>query len=220
MIFLDTSNIEEIAKFMDMGIIRGVTTNPTILHKEGITDINRAIANIAKLVYPHTVSAEVTKEGPGEIILQAQRLHDLSDNVVVKIPIHGPHGEDYLRTIYELQSNYGIPINVTAMMSAQQCLLAAYAGAYYVSLFGGRVNNMGYNATEEIEKLRRVLDDGQFKSQIIVGSVREPLNIIEWLLAGADIITVPPAMLDAMRVHPYTKETVQQFMKDAENLCL
>jgi transaldolase len=101
------------------------------------------------------------------------------------------------------------------MMSAQQCFLAAMAGATYVSIFGGRVNNMGYNACGEISKLRRVLDQFGLKSQIIVGSTREILNVIEWLEAGAHIVTVLPDLLKGMIVHPYSKETVQQFLGDA-----
>jgi transaldolase len=101
------------------------------------------------------------------------------------------------------------------MMSAQQCLLAALAGATYVSLFGGRVNNMGYNSNDEIKKLRKVLDLQGLKSKIIIGSTREVLNVIEWLEAGADIITVIPDILKGMIVHPYSKETVQMFLADA-----
>jgi len=109
----------------------------------------------------------------------------------------------------------GIRVNVTAMMSAQQCFLAALAGATYVSIFGGRVNNMGYNVCSEFTKLRKVLDQFGLRSQIIVGSTREVLNIIEWLEAGAHIVTVVPDLLKGMIVHPYSKETVQQFLRDA-----
>ena len=101
------------------------------------------------------------------------------------------------------------------MMSAQQCLLAALSGATYVSIFGGRVNNMGYNCVEEIRKARVVLDDQGLKAKIIVGSTREVLNVIEWLEAGAHIVTVVPELLKGMIVHPYSKETVQMFLEDA-----
>jgi transaldolase len=101
-------------------------------------------------------------------------------------------------------------------MSAQQCLLAAMAGATYISLFAGRVNNMGYNACTEIRKLRKVLDDLMLKAKIIVGSTREVLNVLEWLEAGAHIVTVVPKLLEGMIVHPYSKETVQQFLSDAK----
>jgi transaldolase len=104
---------------------------------------------------------------------------------------------------------------VTAMMSAQQCLLAAMAGASYVSIFGGRVNNMGYNVNEEIVKLRNILEKQDLKANIIVGSTREVLNIIEWLEAGAHIVTTVPNLLEGMIVHPYSKETVKMFLDDA-----
>ncbi|MDP8212640.1 MAG: transaldolase family protein [Candidatus Zapsychrus exili] len=101
------------------------------------------------------------------------------------------------------------------MMSAQQCFLAAMAGASYVSLFCGRVNNMGYNSIDEIQKLRDLLDEHCLKAEIIAASTREVLNISEWLSAGAHIVTVLPKFLNGMLVHPYTKETVQMFLDDA-----
>ena len=104
------------------------------------------------------------------------------------------------------------------MMNAQQGLLAALAGATYVSIFGGRVNDMGYNASEEIRKLRKVLDAFGLKAQIIVGSTREVLNVIEWLEAGAHIVTVVPEVLKTMLVHPYSKETVQMFLRDGSKV--
>ena len=104
------------------------------------------------------------------------------------------------------------------MMSAQQCFLAAMAGATWVSIFGGRVNNMGYNSCGEIARLRKLLDQFELPAKIIVGSTREILNITEWLEAGAHIVTVPPDLLKGMIVHPYTKETVQMFLRDAEKV--
>ena len=141
------------------------------------------------------------------------------DNIFVKITIHGPNGElDNLEVVHTLETVHGVRVNVTAMMSAQQCFLAAMAGATYVSIFGGSVNNMGYNVCEEIKKLRQVLDQFNLKSKIIVGSTREVLNIIEWLNAGAHIVTVVPRLLDGMIVHPYSKETIQMFLRDAAKI--
>ncbi len=135
----------------------------------------------------------------------------------VKTTIHGPNGElDNLEVVHKLEDKYDIRVNVTAMMSAQQCLLAAMAGASYVSLFGGRVNNMGYDSRLEITKTREVLDKLDLKSQIIIGSTREVLNIFEWLLAGAHIVTCTPSLIKGMIVHPYSKETVQMFLDDAK----
>jgi transaldolase len=104
------------------------------------------------------------------------------------------------------------------MMSAQQCLLAALAGATYVSIFGGRVNDMGYDCVEEINKLRNFLDDNELPTRIILGSTREILNVTEWLSAGAHIVTVTPKLLEGMIIHPYSKETVRMFLADAKKL--
>src|SRR3972149_2816394 len=211
-IFLDSGNIKEIEKYMKMGIIRGVTTNPTILLKDGIKGgkegIKKRSIEIARLISPHPLSVEVTSNDREEMMSQAIEYSKWADNINVKITIHGPNGEtDNLEVIHELSSKHNIEINATAMMSAQQCLLAAMSGAKYVSLFGGRVNNMGYNACDEIRKLRKVLDAQGLKAQIIVGSTREVLNVIEWLEAGAHIVTAVPGLLEGMLVHPYTKET-------------
>lgn len=222
-IFLDTGDMEEIKKYMKMGIIRGATTNPTILFRCGVTGgmegVKKRSIEIAKLISPYPLSVEVTSNEPGAMIKQAKEFSKWADNIVIKIPIHGPEGElDNLSVIHELEKKHGVRVNVTAMMSAQQCFLAAMAGATYVSLFGGRVNNMGYNCIEEIKKIRKLLDDFGLKSKIIIGSTREVLNIVEWLEAGAHIVTVMPKLLNGMIVHPYSKETVKQFLEDAKKI--
>jgi len=219
-IFLDSSNLEEIEKYHKMGIIRGVTTNPTIMLKEGVggdmPGIERCSKEIARLIAPLPVSVEVTTCDREKAIEQALTFASWADNINVKVTIHGPEGElENVEIIHELETIHSIRVNVTAMMSAQQCFLAALAGATYVSIFGGRVNNMGYNCCGEITKLRKLLDRFGLKSHIIVGSTREALNIIEWPEAGAHIVTVVPALLKVMLVHPYTKETVQMFLRDA-----
>lgn len=220
-IFLDSGNLSEVEKYMRMGIIRGVTTNPTILLKDGVTGgikgIKARTVEIAKIIHPYPLSVEVTTNDRNKMIEQAREFAGWADNINVKITIHGPKGElDNLEVIHILEKEDNIRVNVTAMMSAQQCFLAAMAGASYVSIFGGRVNNMGYNTIEEIKKARKVIDDFELKAKIIVGSTREVLNIIEWLVAGAHIITVSPNLLEGMIVHPYSKETVQQFLQDAQ----
>jgi transaldolase len=219
-IFLDTGNVQEVEKYMKMGVIRGVTTNPTILLKDGVKggkeEIKEISIQIAKLIYPYPLSVEVASNDYREMIVEAEEYSKWAENINVKITIHGPNGEmDNLVVIHELATKYKIQINATAMMSAQQCLLAAMSGATYVSLFGGRVNNMGYNCSLEIKKLRTVLDSLELKAKIIIGSTREILNVMEWLEAGADIVTVVPDILNGMIIHPYTKETVQMFLKDA-----
>ncbi len=222
-IFLDTGNISEIERFHKMGIIRGVTTNPTILLKEGVTGglagIQSRTVEIANMIEPLPLSVEVTSNSPEVIFSQASEFSGWAPNINVKVTIHGPKGEtENLRVIHELESKQDIRVNVTAMMSAQQCFLAALAGATWVSIFGGRVNNMGYDACEEIARLRDLLDQFSLPAQIIVGSTREVLNITQWLEAGAHIVTATPALVEGMIVHPYSKETVQMFLDDAKKL--
>jgi transaldolase len=220
-IFLDTGKIEDVLKFMEMGIIRGVTTNPTILLKSGVTGGKEAIKKrsieIAKMINPYPLSVEVTTNERLKMIEQAREFGQWAENINVKITVHGPNGElENFEVVHQLETKDNIRVNMTAMMSAQQCLLGALAGATYVSLFGGRVNNMGYNCIEEIRKARKVLDDQGLKAKIIVGSTREVLNVIEWLEAGAHIVTVIPELIKGMIVHPYSKETVQMFLEDAK----
>ena len=219
-IFLDTGKIDVINKYHSMGIIRGVTTNPTIMVKDGITGgmggIKKQSIKIANIIHPYPLSVEVTNNDPKDMIKQGIEFSKWADNINVKITIHGPNGElENLQVIHELEKTHDVRINATAMMSAQQCFLAAMAGATYVSIFGGRVNNMGYDTREEITRLRGLLDDFELPAKIIVGSTREVVNIIEWLEAGAHIVTVIPKFIDGMIVHPYSKETVQMFLKDA-----
>jgi transaldolase len=222
-IFLDTGNLHEIERFYRMGVVRGVTTNPTILFKEGVTGGMRGIEErsrlIAKLIAPHPLSVEVTATEREAVLAQAREFSSWGDNIVVKVTVHGPEGElENMEIIHELESRHDIRVNVTAMMSAQQCFLAAMAGATYVSLFGGRVNNMGYNVCTEVAKLRKLLDQFALRARIIVGSTREVLNIVEWLEAGAHIVTAVPSLVEGMLVHPYTKETVKMFLQDGAKL--
>jgi transaldolase len=222
-IFIDSGNITEIQKYLKMGILRGVTTNPSILLKDGVkggmAGIQKRTIEIAQMIRPLPFSVEVTSNDKEEMVRQAREFAGWADNIVVKVTIHGPHGElDNLEVIHLLETKHNIRVNVTAMMSAQQCFLAAMAGATYVSLFCGRVNNMGYNSVEEIRKARQLIDQFGLKAKIICASTREVLNVVEWLAAGSHIVTVLPKFLEDMIVHPYSKETVQQFLRDAQKV--
>lgn len=222
-VFLDSSKLDEIERFHRMGIIRGVTTNPTIMVKDGVKGGMKGIEErcraIADLVDPLPVSVEVTTPDLDKAREQALLFASWAKNINVKVTITGPNNEiENMRLIHELETERDIRVNVTAMMSAQQCFLAALAGATYVSIFGGRVNNMGYNACGEIRTLRQLLDGHGLPAKIIVGSTREILNVVEWLAAGAHIVTATPSIVEGMLVHPYTKETVQMFMRDGEKV--
>jgi transaldolase len=220
-IFLDTGKIDEITKYLKLGIVRGVTTNPTILVKDGVTGgwagVQKHCKEIASLLEPLPVSVEVTTNHPKEMRDQALEIAGWGKNINVKITIHGPEGgTENLELVHELETKHDVRVNVTAMMSAQQCLLAAMAGATYVSLFGGRVNNMGYDSRQEVARLRNLLDAFESDARIIVGSTREVLNIVEWFEAGADIVTALPSLIEGMLVHPYSKETVRMFLEDGK----
>jgi transaldolase len=218
-IFLDSSKLTEARIFHRMGVIRGITTNPTIMLRDGVAGwpgIETSAKELARLIDPLPLSVEVMTNDPVRMRDEALAFSEWGRNVVVKITIHGPNGEmENLELVHELETVHGVRVNVTAMMSAQQALLAALAGATYVSLFGGRVNDMGYNVCGEIARLRKILSDAGLKAQIIIGSTREILNVVEWLEAGAHIVTVTPELLRGMLVHPYSKETVQMFLRDA-----
>jgi len=219
-IFLDTGKISEVERCLKMGIIRGVTTNPTILLRSGVKGGRAAIKTvsvaIAKLIEPYPLSVEVTTNNPQMMIEEAKEASQWAKNIVIKIPVHGPEGElENLEVVHDLETKLDIRVNLTAAMSAQQLLLGALAGSTYVSLFGGRVNKMGYNCVEEIRKARRVFESQNIRSKIIVGSTREVLNVIEWLEAGAHFVTVVPELIKGMIVHPYSQETVRQFLEDA-----
>lgn len=214
-IFLDSSNFDEIKKYMQSGIIRGVTTNPTIMKKDGIKKVHETIFNIAELIHPYPVSIEVTSNNNEKIIEQAKAYDGILKNVNIKIPIHGTTGNTNNLKVISLLSKSYIKINVTAMMSAQQCYLASMAGATYVSMFCGRVADMGYDACNEIRKAKQLIDNN---SKLIGASVREVYNIVDWLIAGCDIVTVPPTILEKMIVNARTKETVKMFLDDAKKL--
>ncbi|HOO77036.1 MAG TPA: transaldolase family protein [bacterium] len=219
-IFLDSGDIAEIKRFKRMGVIRGVTTNPTILKKDGLgrgkTALRELEKTIADIISPLPLSVEVTGNRKKQMLEQAREFAAWAENINVKVPIHGPEGELFnLEVVYELENRYDIRVNVTACMSAQQGLLAALAGATYVSIFGGRINNMGHSSIDELTRLRDLIDDQGLKTKIIAGSTREILNVVEWLEAGAHIVTVTPAILEGMIRHPYTAETVKMFLRDA-----
>jgi len=219
-VFLDSGRIEEAERFLSMGIIRGVTTNPTILSRCGIAGGGAALEARAKalagLISPFPLFVEVTTNDPAAMALQARTFAGWAPNIVVKVPVHGPDGElENFEVVHRLETREGIRVNMTAMMSAQQCLLGALAGATYVSLFGGRIDDMGYEAAGEIRRARAVLEGQGLTSRIIAGSIREPLNVVFWLEAGAHDVTVPPDLLRRMIVHPYSRDTIRMFLADA-----
>lgn len=214
-IFLDSADLKQLEKWLKQGIVDGVTTNPSIMFKDGITDLQSGVLRISKLLGNRPLSVEVTTNDHETMVEQAQEFATWGKNIVVKIPIVNEHGESCLGVIHALH-NEGIPVNVTAILSFNQAILAAKAGASYVSIFAGRVADEGNDPSVVIRNVRRWLDEWNSPSRIIVGSIRAAMDIQNAALAGAHIITIPPQFLPKMVDHNYTRETVRQFIRDAE----
>ncbi len=213
-IFLDSADYKEIEKWLDEGVVDGVTTNPSIMLKDGIYDIEEGARRLTALLGNRPVSVEVTTNDRTEMLQQARTFARWAPNVVVKIPVVNEHGGSCLGVVRTL-SWEGIAINTTAILSFNQAVLAAKAGATYVSIFAGRIADEGNDPSVVIRNVRDWLEDGGYTTKIIVGSIRTVMDIQTAALAGAHIITIPPQFLPKMVDHKYTRETVRQFNRDA-----
>ncbi len=214
-IFIDSANTKEIEKWMNYGVADGVTTNPSIMFKEGVYNIEEGVRKIAKLIDPLPLSAEVTTNDLGEMVEQGKWLASLAHNVVVKIPVENESGLPCLGVIRQLTKS-GIKVNATAILSFGQIMMAAKAGAAYVSLFAGRIADEGGGPSEAIANSAEWLEHWDYKSELIVGSIRSVGDVINAALAGANIITVPPQYLAKMADHKYSRDTVKDFIADAK----
>lgn len=214
-VFVDSADQKQIGYWLDEGVVDGVTTNPSIMFKDGATDLEDCARKLAGLLGEKPLSVEVTSNDRKEMIEQARTFATWARNIVVKIPIVNEHGESCLGVIHRL-SQEGIGVNATAILSFNQAMLAAKAGATYVSIFAGRVADEGNDPAITIRNVRTWLDDWDLSSHIIVGSIRTVMDIQSAALAGAHIITIPPQFLPKMVDHRYTRETVRQFVQDAE----
>ena len=214
-IFIDSADCREIDKWIRQGVVDGVTTNPSIMFKDGVYDIEEGARRISALLGERPLSVEVTTNEPAEMIRQGRTLASWAPNIAVKIPIVNEDGESCLGVISTLSSE-GIRVNTTAILSFNQAVLAGKAGATFVSIFAGRVADEGNDPAIVIANVRRWLDDWEYPAEIIVGSIRTVMDIQNAALAGAHIITIPPQFLPKMVDHRYTRETVRQFNRDAE----
>jgi len=214
-IFIDSASISEIKKWLEMGVIDGVTTNPSIMFSDGVYDAEAGAKEIAALVNPKPMCVEVTTNDLDEMIIQAQRFASWAPNIVIKIPQITQDGIPCYGVIRQLE-NEGIKVNATAALSLGQVILAAKAGATYISIFIGRVSDEGGNAPEVIRNSVDWLERWKFKSKIIIGSIRSVGDILSAAMAGAHIVTIPPQFLGKMADHKYTRETVRQFVADAQ----
>ena len=213
-IFLDSANYSEIENWVQQGIVDGVTTNPSIMVKDGVFDLEEGARRLCRLLGNAPVSIEVTTNDRAAMIEQGRVIAAWASNVVVKIPIVTEEGESCLG-IVNLLHNEGIKVNSTAILSFNQAMLAAKAGATYVSIFAGRVADEGNDPSVVIRHTRQWLDAWRCPSKIIVGSIRTVMDIQNAALAGAHIITIPPQFLPKMVDHKYSRDTVRQFNRDA-----
>ena len=218
-IFIDTSDKKEIEKWLLTGAVDGVTTNPSILYKDGITDIEGAIKDICDLVFPRPVSIEVMTDDLDEMLGEAVVLGTWAKNIVIKIPQTTSKGEPCYSLMHQLERG-GIKVNATVAMSLGQVIMAAKAESTYISIFAGRLEDEGGDASRVIMDAVDWLEVWEYPSEIIVGSIRSVGDILRAAKAGAHIITIPPQFLTKMVTHQYTKETVRQFLTDAEKIRL
>ena len=206
-LFLDTANIDWIRKLNRMGIVDGVTTNPTLVAKE-TGEFDDIIVEICKEVRGD-VSAEVVSTDHDGMVAEADHLASLAENVVVKLPII-PEGLRATKTV----SSSGIRVNVTLVFSANQGLLAAKAGASFISPFIGRLDDIGQRGMQVVEELVKIKSNYGFKAEVLVGSIRHPQHVLEAALAGADIATMPPEIMEKMIQHPLTDAGLKRFLED------
>jgi transaldolase len=207
-IFLDTANLDSIRKYNDMGLLDGITTNPSLMSKEGGNPKN-VMEEITKII-EGDVSLEVVSTEYSGMMEEGKRLREYGDNVVVKVPMT-PDGLKACKSF----SSEGIPVNVTLIFSANQALLAAKSGAKYVSPFIGRLDDVGQDGMNLIKDIKQIFDNyPQFKTQILVASIRHPVHVVDAAKIGADVVTLPPTVLDKMMKHPLTKIGLENFLAD------
>lgn len=209
--FIDTANVEDIKKANDMGVICGVTTNPSLIAKEG-KNFNDVIKEITSIVDgPISGEVKATTIKAEDMILEAREIAKIHKNMVVKIPmtIEG------LKAV-KILSKEGIKTNVTLIFSANQALLAARAGATYVSPFLGRLDDISTDGLELIRTIADIFATHDIDTEIISASVRHPIHVTECALAGADIATVPYSVIEQMTKHPLTEQGIEKFKKDYE----
>ena len=220
-IFLDTANTDEISEILEWGIIKGITTNQKIFLKEKGCNFEEQSKIILKMVDPHPVSLE----GPNnldELLVTAREYSKWGKNVVIKVPMLADGSG--LKAVKILESE-GIKTNVTAMMSVNQAFLAIAAGASYASLFFNRIKDSGSDPVEVVKHSRAIIDKGGFKTKLIVGSIRDPNDVVEIASANPHIITIPYKILKQMPYHERTVSTLEEFekaweeFKKAEKTC-
>ncbi len=205
--FIDTANIDEVREAASLGILDGVTTNPSLVYKEG-KDFRKLLDEILKIV-DGPVSAEVIATDYDGILNEAREYASIHKNIVVKVPLI----KEGLKAVKTL-SNENINTNVTLCFSPMQALLAAKAGATYISPFIGRLDDISINGMELIEQIVQIYRNYSYDTQVLVASVRHPLHVVEAALIGADVCTIPFAVINKLFNHPLTDSGLNKFLSD------
>lgn len=207
--FLDSADLNEIGRAMDAGLIDGITTNPTLVAKvAGERDPRDLMKEIAQLV-PGPISAEVVATTKAEMLSEGRELAKIADNIVVKVPLT----EDGLGACRQFRAE-GIRVNVTLCFSAAQALLAAKAGASYISPFVGRLDDLGQDGMELIQQIVQIYANYDFATEVLVASVRHPIHVVQAAMLGADVATLPSKVLHQLMHHPLTDKGLDAFLAD------
>jgi transaldolase len=205
--FVDTADINDIRELAETGLLDGVTTNPSLVHKAG-RDFLEVVKEICGIV-SGPVSAEVVATDHSEMMREAEILRKIADNVTIKVPLT----IDGLKTCKKLTGD-GTMVNVTLCFTANQALLAAKAGATFISPFVGRHDDIGFDGMQIISEIRMIYDNYDFGTQILVASVRHPVHVLEAAKIGADVMTAPPAVIRQLFKHPLTDRGLEAFLAD------
>ncbi len=211
-IFIDTANLNEIKEAADMGLLDGVTTNPSLVAKEGHKDFKSMLEKICAIV-DGDISAEVVSTDCDNIVKEGRELAKIHKNIVIKVPLI----KEGLKAV-KIFSSEGIKTNVTLCFSPSQALLAAKAGAYLVSPFVGRLDDISYNGMELISQIRQIYDNYDYQTQILVASVRHPIHFVESCMIGADVCTMPFKVIEQLAKHPLTDIGLEKFLADWNKL--
>ncbi|MCG7843977.1 MAG: fructose-6-phosphate aldolase [Methanomassiliicoccales archaeon] len=210
-IFIDTANIEQIKEVNSWGILDGVTTNPSLISREK-KDFATIVNEICEVV-DGPISVEVISLRSEEMVSEGLKLAKVNDNIVIKVPMT----EEGLKAT-KMLSNEGVAVNMTLIFSANQALLAAKAGARYVSPFVGRLDDVGQNGMDLVSEIMDILDNYDYDTEVIVASVRDPIHVTEAARMGAHIATIPFDVLKKMFKHPLTDIGIERFLKDWEKV--